>query len=127
MTKKEQGLTYKDVTEDLLQTPNLVIREDGTMNHQEPAIIFLDPDLGLFASFENNPLYEDHHFITSYKIEEQAVNEFIRTSNIGESPETRKARIDQDQRLRATQERTRENKQSFYQILPEDARIGNKQ
>ena len=127
MTKKEQGLTYKDVIEDLLQTPNLDIRKDGTMNHQEPAIIFLNPDSGLFASFENNPLYEDHHFITSYKIDSEAVNEFKTTVNIGESPETRKRKIDQAQKLKAAQERIQGNKKLFYQTIPEDARMGNKQ
>jgi hypothetical protein len=103
ITKNEQGLSYKALIEDLLQTPDLIVQEHGTMNHQESATIFLDPDSTLFASFENNPLYENHHFITSYKIHKDAVNEFIKTGNIGESPETREAKIDQDQRFKAIQ------------------------
>ncbi len=113
--------------EELLKTPNLIVREDRTMNHQEPATIFFDKDSQLFTSFENNPLYEDHHFISSYEIDDNAANDFIRTGNIGESPETRKAKIDQDQRLKTVQERTQANEHSFYKTLPEDARIDNKQ
>lgn len=44
----------KNVIEDLLQTPNLGIRKDETMNHQEPTRIFLNPDSGLLVSFKNN-------------------------------------------------------------------------
>ena len=93
MTINEQGLAYFHEVEKFLKTPNLIIREDGTMNHQETAIIFLDKKSQLFASFENNSLYENHYFITSYEIESAAVNEFIRTGNIGESLETRKAKM----------------------------------
>jgi hypothetical protein len=127
MTKNEQGLSYKALIEDLLQTPNLIVQEHGTMNHQESATIFFDPDSTLFASFENNPLYEDHHFVTLYKINKDAVNEFIKTGNIGESTEMREAKIDQDQRLKAIQKQIQVNEQLFYQILPKDAHIGNKQ
>jgi hypothetical protein len=126
-TKTQQGLVYFHEVEEMLKTPNLIVREDGTMNQQEPAIICFDPDSKLFASFENNPLYEDHHFISSYEIDDDAVKEFIMTGNIGENPETRKAKIDQDQKLKAAHERIRENANSFYQTLPQDARIGNKQ
>ena len=126
-TKKEQGLAYLHEVEEMLKTPNLIVREDGMMNQQEPAIICFDPDSKFFASFENNPLYENNHFISSYEIDDNAVTEFFTTGNIGESRETRKAKIDQDQRLKAAQERRRDNEKSFYQTLPEDARIGNKQ
>ena len=126
-TKTQQGLVYFHEVEEMLKTPNLIVREDGIMNQQEPAIICFDPDSKLFASFENNPLYEDHHFISSYEIDDDAVKEFIMTGNIGENPQMRKAKIDQDQKLKAAQERMRENANSFYQTLPQDARIGNKQ
>ena len=126
-TKTQQGLVYFHEVEEMLKTPNLIVREDGIMNQQEPAIICFDPDSKLFASFENNPLYEDHHFISSYEIDDDAVKEFIMTGNIGENPQMRKAKIDQDQKLKAAQERIRENANSFYQTLPQDARIGNKQ
>jgi len=126
-TKTQQGLVYYDKVEEIFKTPDLIVREDGMMNQQEPAIIFLNPDSKLFASFEKNPLYENYHFISSYEIDDNAVYEFLTTSNIGESPETRKAKIDQDQKLKAAQERVRENANSFYKTLPQDARIGNNQ
>lgn len=126
-TLEEQGLAYFHEVEEFLKTPNLIVREDGTMNHQEPSIIFFNEDSRLFVSFENNPLYKDHHFINSYKIIPEAVEEFRETGNIGESPETRKLKIDQDQRLKAAQERIQTNQKSFYLTLPEDARLGNRQ
>lgn len=124
-TKTQQGLLYFYEVEKMLKTADLVVREDEMMNHQEPAIIFFAPKLKLFASFENNVLYEDHYFISSYEIDGNAVKKFIRTGNIGESRETRKAKIDQNQKLKSVKERMQKNKNSFYQILPKNLIISN--
>jgi hypothetical protein len=113
--------------ENLLQTPNLIGPKYGTMNKQEPAIIFLEPDLRLVVAFENNPLYDKHHFISSYQISEPAVKEFIRTDNIGQSREMRIAKLDQNRKLKAAQEEIRKNEKLFYQSLPADARMSSKQ
>ena len=52
------AIEYKDLLEMIISKPNLVIREYGTLNKQEPTINIGDPEsLGIVA-FENNPLYE---------------------------------------------------------------------
>lgn len=99
--KDEQGLAYFHEVEEFLKTPNLIVREDGTMNNQEPSILFLDKDSGLLASFEKNLFYDKYHFISSYEIDEDALKEFIRTGNIGASPAERQAEKDWLQRLQA--------------------------
>jgi hypothetical protein len=112
----------------ILSKPNLVIREDGTLNKQEPTINIGDPESLGIVSFENNPLYEDHHFISGYPISEEAFETFKETGNIGSSPEERKAQeINELQRTQAQAEREKTTARSFYSSLPEDARIGNQQ
>ena len=77
--------------------------------------------------FENNPLYEDHHFISGYTISEEAFETFKETGNIGSSPEERAQEINELQRTQAQAERERKAARSFYSSLPEEARIGNQQ
>nr|YP_010448043.1 hypothetical protein NRL27_pgp008 [Nitzschia dubiiformis]UTQ75524.1 hypothetical protein [Nitzschia dubiiformis] len=43
-TIEEMAIEYKDLLENLLSKPNLVIREDGTLNKQEPTINIGDPE-----------------------------------------------------------------------------------
>jgi len=86
-TVEEMVMEYKDLVESLLSKSNLVIREDGKLNKQEPTINIGDPESQGIVSFENNPLYEDHHFITSYTISKEAFETFEETGNIGSSPE----------------------------------------
>ena len=126
-TVEEMAMEYKDLVESLLSRSNLVIREDGTLNQQEPTINIGDPESRGIVSFENNPLYEDHHFITSYPISEEAFETFEETGNIGSSPEEKAQEINELQRTRAQAERERTTARSFYSSLPENARIGNKQ
>ena len=64
--------------------------------------------MGIVA-FENNSLYEDHHFIVASQIDQIWLDKFNKTGNIGESSETKKAKIDEAQKLKAAQERIREN------------------
>jgi len=126
-TVKEMAIEYKDLVEILLSKSNLVIREDGTFNKQEPTINIGDPkSLGIVA-FENNSLYKDHHFITSYLISKEKFETFEETGNIGSSPKERAQEINKLQRTRAQAERERTNARSFYSSLPENARIGNQQ
>jgi len=61
-TVEEMAIEYKDLLEMIVSKPNLVIREYGTLNKQEPTINIGEPELRGIVSFENNPLYEDHHF-----------------------------------------------------------------
>lgn len=72
-------------------------------------------------------LYKDHHFISSYAIDDDAVIDFLRTGNIGSSPEERAAEMNETQRKQAQLEREASNARSFHSSLPKDARIGNKQ
>jgi hypothetical protein len=126
-TIEEMAIEYKDLLENLVSKPNLVIREDGTLNKQEPRINIGDPESLGIVVFENNPLYEDHHFISGYPISEEAFETFEETGNIGSSPEERAQEINELQRTQAEREREREAARSFYSSLPEEARIGNQQ
>lgn len=126
-TIEEMAIEYKDLLENLVSKPNLVIREDGTLNKQEPTINIGDPESLGIVSFGNNPLYEDHHFISGYPISEEAFETFKETGNIGSSPEERAEEINELQRTQAQAERERQAARSFYSNLPEEARIGNQQ
>lgn len=68
---REMALEYKD----LISKPNLVIHKNGRLNKQEPTINFGNPELLKIVSFENNPLYENHLFISSYNISKKAFND----------------------------------------------------
>ena len=126
-TVEEMAIEYKDLLEILVSKPNLVIREEGTLNKQEPTINIGDPESLGIVSFENNPLYEDHHFISGYPVSEEAFERFKETGNIGSSPEERAQEINELQRTQSQAERERTTARSFYSSLPEDARIGNQQ
>jgi hypothetical protein len=126
-TVEEMAIEYKDLLEMILSKPNLVIREDGTLNKQEPTINIGEPESRGIVSFENNPLYEDHHFISGYPISEEAFETFKETGNIGSSPEEKAQEINELQRTQAHAERERTTARSFYSSLPEDAHIGNQQ
>jgi len=126
-TVEEMSMEYKDVAEMLLSKPKLVIHEEGTLNKQEPTINIGDPESLGIVSFENNPLYDKHHFISCYIVSQKAFDDFVETGEIGISPEERKMKIDAFQKKQAQAEREKENAHSFYSSLPQDARIGNKQ
>ena len=126
-TVKEMCIEYKDLLESLLSKPNLMIREYGTLNKQEPTINIGDPESFRIVSFENNPLYEDHHFISSYKISKKRFQNFNETGNIGMSPEQRAQERNDVQRTQAQAERQKTTARSFYNSLPAEARIGNKE
>jgi len=126
-TKPEMSLKYKNFIESLLSKPNLVVHKNGTLNKQEPTINIGDPESLGITVFENNLLYNEHFFISAYKISDKVFDEFKETGNIGISPEKRKAMKLEiaSQKEQAGKGKTAE--QAFYSTLPEDARIGNKQ
>lgn len=126
-TVEEMSMEYKDFVEMLLSKPNLVIREDGTLNKQEHTINIGDPELRGIVSFENNPLYEDYHFISSYPTSPEAFEDFVETGAIGLSPEEKKAKMDAFQKKQAQAKRKITTLHSFYLSLPKEARIGNQQ
>jgi hypothetical protein len=116
-TVEEMAIEYKDLLEMIVSKPNLVIREYGTLNKQEPTINIGDPESRGIVSFENNPLYEDHHFISGYPISEEAFETFKETGNIGISPEERAQEINELQRTQAQAEREKTTARSFYSSL----------
>jgi len=126
-TLEEMAIEYKDLMETILSKQGLVVRKDGRLSKQEPTINIGDPETLGIVSFENNPLYEDHHFISGYPISPKAFDHFVETGEIGLSPAERKAGIDAYQREQARAEREKTTARSFYSSLPEDARIGNQQ
>ncbi len=124
---EELGVEYKDLVETILSKQGLVVRKDGTLSKQEPTINIGDPETRGIVSFENNPLYDKYHFISSYPVSPEAFDHFVETGEIGLSPEERKAEIDAYQKKQAQAERKRTTTGAFYSSLPEDARIGNQQ
>ena len=124
---EEMASEYKNLVETILGKQDLVTREDGTLNKQEPTINIGDPETFGIVVFEKNPLYDDHHFITSYPVSPEAFEDFEKTGEIGLSPEEKKAKIDAFQKKQAQAEREKKNARSFYSSLPEDARISNQQ
>lgn len=124
---EELGVEYKDLVETILSKPGLIVRKDGTLNKQEPTINIGDPKTRGIVSFENNPLYDKYHLISSYPVSPEAFDNFVETGNIGLSPAERKAAIDAYEKKQAQTERERTTAGSFYSSLPEDARIGNQQ
>jgi len=113
--------------ENFLQQPGLIFRSDGTLNKQESTTNIVDPVSGLMVAYENNPVSGKHHYITSYKLPESAVKEFMLTGNVGLSKVEKKFKKDEFQKAQAKKEREQENARSFYSKLPNDARISNKQ
>jgi len=100
------------------------------LNKQESTINIGDPESRIIVAFENNSLYEDHHFIhfiSAYSISDEAFKTFEETGNIGSSPEERAQEINKSQKAKAQAEREKTASSSFYNSLPEDARIGNQQ
>lgn len=91
------------------------------MNKQEPTINIGDPESRGIVSFENNPLSEDHHFISGYPISEEAFEAVKETGNIGSSREERDQEINELQRTKAQAEREIKAARSFYSSLPEEA------
>lgn len=124
---EELGVEYKDLVETILSKQGLVVRKDWTLSKQEPTINIGDPETLGIVSFENNPLYDKYHFISSYPVSPEAFDHFVETGEIGLSPEERKAEIDAYQKKQAQAERERTITRAFYSSLPEDARIGNQQ
>lgn len=126
-TIEEMAAEYHDCIENLLQQPNLVIRKDGKLSKQEPTINIGDPKSRKIVSFENNPLYDKNHFVSSYEIKPEAFDSFEVTGNIGLSPAEKKVKTDELQKIQAKTEREQENASSLYSNLPNDAKISNRQ
>ena len=122
---EELGVEYKDLVETILSKQGLVVRKDGTLHKQEPTINIRDPETLGIISFENNPLYDKHHFISSYPVSPEAFEAFKETGNIGISEEERAEEINELQRTQAQAERERQVARSFYNNLPEEACMGN--
>jgi hypothetical protein len=110
---EEMAIEYKDLVETILGKSDLVMRKDGTLNKQEPTINMEDPEILRIVTFENNPLYDKHRFITSYPISEEAFETYEKTGNIGRSPSERAQEIDELQRTQALLEREASNARSF--------------
>lgn len=104
------------MVESLLAKPNLVIREQGTLNKQEPTINFGDPESRGIVSFENNLLYENHHLISSYPISEKAFQKFKETGNIGMSQEERAQELMNFKKLKCKQNERKQLHDRFIVI-----------
>jgi hypothetical protein len=126
-TIEEMAAEYHDCIENLLQHPNLIVRKDGTLSKQEPTINIGDRKSRKIVSFENNPLYDKNHFISSYEITPEAFDDFEATGNIGLSPAEKKIKTDKLQKKLAQMQKEAANTNSFRSSLSEDARMSNSQ
>ena len=122
-----QGIVCYGEIERKLNKPGLCVHRNGTMNRQEPAIIFGDPQTRTIVAFENNPLYQKKSFRSAYKIDPSAFEEFIKTGNVGLHPIERKQLIANISENKASLEKQRLMKSQFFKQLPKDARLNNKQ
>ena len=98
-------MEYKEFVESLLSKSNVVIRENGKLNKQEPTINIGDTESLGIVSFERSPLYDKYHFISSYPISAESFKIFEKTGNIGNSPEERQKEADEYQKLMAQRAR----------------------
>ena len=122
-TVEEMAIEYKDLLETILAKPNLVICEEGTLNKQEPTINIGDPETRGIVSFENNLLYEDHHFIRGYPISKEAFEVFKEIGNIGLSPAEIKLKIDTFQKKRKQKEK-KQLQDRFIVVYPKMPALG---
>ena len=126
-TPEELAMEYKELVETLVAKPGVVVRKDGKLNKQEATINIGDPETLGVVIFENNPLYDNYHFISCYPISDDAFEDFKDEGSIGLSPEERVVARNKQQKIQAQLKREASNARSFYSSLPEDARIGNQQ
>ena len=78
---------YRKQIENVLQKSNIYIAYNGTLSNTEPTINVDDPETRIIIAFEANPMYENFHFISSYKLSQEAFDEFVKTDNIDLSRE----------------------------------------
>ena len=124
---EHQGIVYYGEVERTLNKPGLCVHRNGTMNRQEPAIIFGDPQTRIIVAFENNPLYRIKSFISAYKIDPSGFKEFIETGNVGLHPTERKQLNAKFSENKVNLGTYKSMKSKFFKQLPEDARLSNKQ
>jgi hypothetical protein len=115
-------IKYKAMMENTLAKQNLVVRPNGRFNGQEPTINIEDPETLVIIDFERNSLYKKYCLISGYIISEDGLKNFEQTGNIDISHQ--KSEVFKKKEGQAKIEvRT---SPSFYNRLPEQARIGNK-
>ena len=102
--------------EHVLAKPGLVRFDDGTINYQEPAI--------LFGFGTDSPAFDTD---SSYTLQEDSYDEFLETHNLGLHPDQRKQCMYQQELIETKQKQKRAEDSLFYSTLPEDARVSNKQ
>lgn len=70
-----------------------MIKKAGKFGKTKSTINFGDPESRAIVIFEKNPLYKKYHLISIYPISRKGFNQFVKTGNIGLSPEERKKLI----------------------------------
>ena len=114
MSEEEIGKAYFNEIKKFLKKPNLIVRKQGTMNKREGAIIFYDNTTGLFAGFENNPLYNYFHLISSYQTALEDRVEFLETSNIGKSLRWKAQLKLEAQKIKTFKDQVKSMEHTFY-------------
>lgn len=78
--------------------------------------------------FEANKRYDKFHFISSYQIRPEALDNFEQTNNIGVSKLKRDRLVKKNYKISSeSKEKLRNLKRKLYQTLPNDAKLTNKQ
>lgn len=126
-TLKQISLEYKTVLEKVLAKKNLIVHKEALFTKNESTHIFGDPESHIVITFENNPNYQDHYFISGYNIRPEKFELFKETGHLGTSKKEKNegSIIAQNNKVQLAKKKL--NDKLFYSKLPSNARISNKQ
>ena len=97
MSNEEISQQMVQIAEDNLADPATEVYTNGTAQYQEDTVIALNKRTKIVSTYEDNPMYEKQHFISTYKTTDQGIREFESTldgaileeravSDLGERP-----------------------------------------
>jgi len=124
---KQVAVEYYNCNENILQKKNLIHYPYGTMNKQESANIYGDPESKFIVAFENDILSDNKFFISGYKVSQKAFDEFRQSGNVGMTKDAKKILNNSMQKEKAKRLGEKENVRSFYHSLSPDAKITKEQ
>jgi hypothetical protein len=130
----ERVMAYIDAMENILLKKKFICNPEATLNIQEPIFGFYDPESSAFIAFTNSALYDKNYFISGYKINQIAQQEFIKTGNVGRHPSVVKKELEENRNSRKLEEIRKESKkvreaakQEFLKKMPAEARANHEQ
>lgn len=119
-TKEQLAIEYEKTIDNWILTASKLDIRQGSLNQQERALIVGERATGFMAAFEDNPNYPGvYNFITAYKAQEKAYNEFLETGNFGLSAEEKAAKTNLQQQIVAAHEKAISDQGRFFKSLQE--------